>query len=427
MAWVGARAFDTVGVTSFQALAGAAARSTATTSRPRSSRRGSPSRCWRASTSWISSGSACCRARCARCSACRKPFVGPGGLRRASRRPSGLRGRRRRRSTRSARLPKPVPAEAPLDGLDAYEQQLASIAGNSYDADAKYVTSNVNLWPRPLVIVMGNEAFDVADGRAAVRPARGRRGGDPEGARGVARGGRGGSCRSSAARGLTFAAASESDLAELRAALEPVYADLGSDPETKSYIDAITEPQGGDRGFGGSARLRRSDAGGSASAGHSGGHVRDDDHADGLGRAGAGRRHHRRVHAWSSTDGEVTIRPPERRGRVPRRPTPSSATRSRPWATRTPSPHGGRSTERGSVHGLRSLRRAPVRPARRVQLPRCLGVASLGTRRAEAEPDRRRLRVHRRRSRDFKAAARPRSWSRTTARIAGFSTAATSR
>ena len=30
--------------------------------------------------------------------------------------------------------PKPVPAEAPLDGLDAYEQQLASIAGNSYDA-----------------------------------------------------------------------------------------------------------------------------------------------------------------------------------------------------------------------------------------------------------------------------------------------------
>ncbi len=53
-----------------------------------------------------------------------------------------------------------MPAEAPLDGLDAYEQQLASITGNSYDAHAKYVTSNLNLWPRPLVIVMGNEAYD---------------------------------------------------------------------------------------------------------------------------------------------------------------------------------------------------------------------------------------------------------------------------
>ena len=41
-------------------------------------------------------------------------------------------------------------------------------------------------------------------------------------------------------RGMTFAVASEADLAELRAALEPVYADLKTDPETKSHIDAIT-------------------------------------------------------------------------------------------------------------------------------------------------------------------------------------------
>ena len=40
-------------------------------------------------------------------------------------------------------------------------------------------------------------------------------------------------------RGMTFATASESDLAALRTALEPVYAQLTSDPETRSFVDAI--------------------------------------------------------------------------------------------------------------------------------------------------------------------------------------------
>ena len=48
---------------------------------------------------------------------------------------------------------KPVPASSKLDGLDAYEQQLDSIQGNQYAAHAKYVTGNLNLWPRPLVII----------------------------------------------------------------------------------------------------------------------------------------------------------------------------------------------------------------------------------------------------------------------------------
>ena len=81
------------------------------------------------------------------------------GLRGRGRRASGLR-RRRRDPARARRArPRPVPAGAQLDGLDAYEQQLGSIAGNSYDASAEYVTANVNLWPRPLVIVMGKEVF----------------------------------------------------------------------------------------------------------------------------------------------------------------------------------------------------------------------------------------------------------------------------
>ena len=134
--------------------------------------------------------------------------------------------------------PMPVPAQAPLDGLDAYEQQLGSIAGNSYDASADSVTANLNLWPRPLVIVMGTEAFEslTEEQQTALREAAAAavpetlaadREEDEEAADIL--------CR----RGMTFATASESDLAELRAAVEPVYADLRSDPETKSYIDAI--------------------------------------------------------------------------------------------------------------------------------------------------------------------------------------------
>lgn len=134
--------------------------------------------------------------------------------------------------------PKPLPAQAPLDGLDAYEQQLGSIAGNSYDANARYVTSNVNLWPRPFVIVMGMDAFDALteEQQSALRDAaesaipkalEASRAEDEEAVAIL--------CR----RGMTFATASESDLAELRAALERVYAQLTSDPETRSYVDAI--------------------------------------------------------------------------------------------------------------------------------------------------------------------------------------------
>jgi TRAP-type C4-dicarboxylate transport system substrate-binding protein len=55
---------------------------------------------------------------------------------------------------------KPMPAGTKLDGLDACEQQLASIQGNHYAADAKYVTGNLNLWPRPLVIIANNATYD---------------------------------------------------------------------------------------------------------------------------------------------------------------------------------------------------------------------------------------------------------------------------
>jgi hypothetical protein len=132
-----------------------------------------------------------------------------------------------------------LPAGGPLEGLDATEQHLGAGWGNRYNENAKYLGANVNLWPRPLVIFAGKKVFnsltpkqqDVL--REAATPAvpealAAARAEDEEAALQL--------CR----RGVTFALASESELAELRAALEPVYAELTAEPETKSDIEAIT-------------------------------------------------------------------------------------------------------------------------------------------------------------------------------------------
>jgi TRAP-type C4-dicarboxylate transport system substrate-binding protein len=132
-----------------------------------------------------------------------------------------------------------LPAGGSLEGLDATEQHLEAIWGNRYNKHAKYVGANVNLWPRPLVIFMGKKAFDSLSPKqqavlreaavAAIPGALAASRAEDEKARTEL-------CR----RGVTFALASESELAALRSALEPVYAELTADPETKSNIEAIT-------------------------------------------------------------------------------------------------------------------------------------------------------------------------------------------
>ena len=132
-----------------------------------------------------------------------------------------------------------LPAGGALDDLDATEQHLAAIWGNRYDKGAKYVGANVNLWPRPLVIFAGKEIAEsltpkqqetLRDAAAAAIPGAlaAARGEDDEAALEL--------CR----RGVTFAVASEHQLAELRRALESVYADLMADPDTEADIEAIT-------------------------------------------------------------------------------------------------------------------------------------------------------------------------------------------
>ena len=66
-----------------------------------------------------------------------------------------------------------IPSAGAIDAYDGVEQQVDSIDGNGYDKLDKYLTANVNLWPRPIVLFMNSTAFDGLSGRqrAALRDA----------------------------------------------------------------------------------------------------------------------------------------------------------------------------------------------------------------------------------------------------------------
>ena len=133
---------------------------------------------------------------------------------------------------------KPVPPEAKLDGLDAYEQQLASIHGNQYADDAKFVTGNLNMWPRPLVIIANHASYDrltedqrdimAAAAKDAVAVAmEAERAADANAATAL--------CKA----GLTFAQSSDADLQAFQKALAPVYAAIRKDTANAAWLDRI--------------------------------------------------------------------------------------------------------------------------------------------------------------------------------------------
>jgi TRAP-type C4-dicarboxylate transport system substrate-binding protein len=128
-----------------------------------------------------------------------------------------------------------------LVGVDGAELDPATIAGVGYDAPGSALTANVVLWARPETVVISRAAFDRLSpaqqevlrraGREAVAPVLARV--EKEQAEGV---------RVFCDRGkLTLATASPSDLAALRAAVQPVYDELERDPQTKRLIAGIRE------------------------------------------------------------------------------------------------------------------------------------------------------------------------------------------
>ena len=65
---------------------------------------------------------------------------------------------------RSLRALGAVPVETTFEGsdvsaFDGIEHQVASIAANQYDAAVRWITANVFLWPRPLVLVANQRRF----------------------------------------------------------------------------------------------------------------------------------------------------------------------------------------------------------------------------------------------------------------------------
>jgi TRAP-type C4-dicarboxylate transport system substrate-binding protein len=132
--------------------------------------------------------------------------------------------------------PVPTIPGKPLDGLDGIELHFGAIKGN--EQQAKAVTSNVTFWPRPTTLVINRKAFEslTPTQREALQAAgsavlsrqldqQQKFSAEDEGVL----------CR----RGLRYVQASNQDLAALRRAVQPVYDQLQANAETKSSLQRI--------------------------------------------------------------------------------------------------------------------------------------------------------------------------------------------
>jgi TRAP-type transport system periplasmic protein len=238
MGWVGSRAFDAVGITAFDALQAPFAIDS-----------------YALEQAVIESGIA------DRMLASLKPLgvvglgVLPGSLRRPLSAPHPLRtasdfiglrvgyqGAREPADALRALGARPVElvAGAPWRGIDAIEQQLASINANSYDQAAKYLTADVVLWPRPQVLFINPQAFarlsraqqraltDAAHSAVATTIA-------------ALRAQDGSALADLCRRGIRLISASATDIDELHLASAPMLSRLERQPETKSWLAAISK------------------------------------------------------------------------------------------------------------------------------------------------------------------------------------------
>jgi TRAP-type C4-dicarboxylate transport system substrate-binding protein len=130
-------------------------------------------------------------------------------------------------------------ARGSIARFDGIEYTVSDIQGSGYDDQAKYLTSNVVFWPRPIVVFASRATFArlspaqrrileraVADDRMAATKERiGAERADTE--------------ILCARRKLRFVTASAADIAALRRAVRPVYARLERDPQTRRFIAEI--------------------------------------------------------------------------------------------------------------------------------------------------------------------------------------------
>jgi TRAP-type transport system periplasmic protein len=126
-----------------------------------------------------------------------------------------------------------------LSGLGGIEEQMSAIEGNGHDATARFLSANLNLWPRPLVLFTSpkifrslssaqREALREAAAAAVPEAMAASKNEDATAAHGLCERGK-----------LTFVDLSSSQLTGLRRAVAPVYRRLERDPTTRQAIRAI--------------------------------------------------------------------------------------------------------------------------------------------------------------------------------------------
>jgi TRAP-type C4-dicarboxylate transport system substrate-binding protein len=137
---------------------------------------------------------------------------------------------------RPRRFPAAVPS---LAGVDGIEHRVAAIDSDRLDVDGSHLMTNVDLWPRPLVVFANARSFRglTGDQRRILRTAaanvvpkkiEAERGLEAEASANICRTGR-----------VVFDSATSSELSALRRAVQPVYSKLARDPGTRSALEAI--------------------------------------------------------------------------------------------------------------------------------------------------------------------------------------------
>jgi TRAP-type C4-dicarboxylate transport system substrate-binding protein len=124
-----------------------------------------------------------------------------------------------------------------LDGMEAH---VGVIEGNHYDRNATELTANVDLWPKASAVFISNRAWDALNPQQQewLREA---------GPRSLSRwppcpsekcDSQGGDTLCN--RGLTVVSATIGEIAQLRQVVQPVYDDLERSQQTRAFIDEIT-------------------------------------------------------------------------------------------------------------------------------------------------------------------------------------------
>ncbi|MEU0095555.1 hypothetical protein [Kribbella sp. NPDC006257] len=121
---------------------------------------------------------------------------------------------------------------------DAITAQPAAVSGNGWQDRFRHLAGNIVLWPRPLVIVLGNKAAALLDARQREMLTRAGEHLWPSAIQ-AAREDDKVAVRILCSAGVVLDYGSGPDLAALRAALQPVYDAIARDPQSKTWLGQI--------------------------------------------------------------------------------------------------------------------------------------------------------------------------------------------